>query len=119
MAAHGDWHEDALAAIWSRAKTERLVHEGWLEPCGTDRYGRQLFRNADVMKHYAFAASPAGVAGLHTQKAFGTDEARYADGYEPDYTDGEYPELREGDYSPDEDPVRGRLRTGLYGWGIS
>jgi hypothetical protein len=104
MSHHGDWHEDALAAIWSRAKTERLVREGWLEPCGTDRYGRQLFRNADVMKHYALAASSAGVAGLHTRKAFGPGGAEYPAEYEPDIADGEYPdEYLEGDSPPDED----------------
>jgi hypothetical protein len=59
MSYHGDWHEDALAALWSRQKTDRLVRAGLLESHGTDALGRQLFDDRAVMAHYQFKSPEA------------------------------------------------------------
>jgi hypothetical protein len=91
MGDHGDWSEDSLACLWSREKTARLVHEGRLTSCGTDTYGRQLYKDHDVMKYYAFGSVPAGEAGLHTSKGIAAGPVAYeADEYEDDYEADEY-----------------------------
>jgi hypothetical protein len=92
MAEHGDWNADSLACLWTREKTARLVRGGLLASCGTDHYGRQLYRHQDVWRYYAFRTVPAGAAGLHAQKAFGPGGAEYPAEYEPDIAEGEYPE---------------------------
>jgi hypothetical protein len=106
MAEYSAWTEEKLAELWGRSKTNRLVAQGLLRPYHTDADGRHYFSAADVMRHYQFK-SPAAPgracctccghcaepdsAGVNVAKAFGADEALYADDYEPDIEDGEYP----------------------------
>jgi hypothetical protein len=74
------WNEDSLASLWSRQKTERLVGAGQLTPCGTDGYGRQLFKHESVMKHYTYARHQADdpYGGLNVTKVFGGARAGQA-----------------------------------------
>jgi hypothetical protein len=122
------WTETALAALWGRQKTDRLVAEGLLKSYHTDAAGRRYYAEGDVMAHYAYKSPDApgvaccvccghctgpGDSGRNFAKAFAPGEAgeyERADEYVPDNAEENTPlEYLEGDYPPDDDLEDGDL----------